>query len=56
MKIKVVQYGTTRPCTYGQSFWRNLSEIFVFDWFFALGKRRMRLGDMIANTQVVNAN
>lgn len=55
MKIKVVKYGTNKSCTFGQSFWRNLSAIFLFDWFFALGKKQMRLGDMIASTQVVNA-
>jgi uncharacterized RDD family membrane protein YckC len=56
MKIKVVRYDTNKPCTLGQSIWRNLSGILFFDWFFALGKKRMRLGDMIANTQVVKAN
>lgn len=55
MKIKVVKYETNNSCTFGQSFWRNFSAIFLFDWFFALGKKRMRLGDMIANTQVVNS-
>jgi uncharacterized RDD family membrane protein YckC len=55
MKIRVVHYDTKRPCSFGQSFWRNLAGIFVFDWLFALGKRRMRLGDMIASTEVVNA-
>lgn len=55
MKIKVVKYGTNKSCSFGQSFWRNFSAIFLFDWLFALGKKRMRLGDMIANTQVVNA-
>jgi uncharacterized RDD family membrane protein YckC len=56
MKIRVVNHDTNKPCTFGQSFWRNLAGIFVFDWLFALGKKRMRLGDMIANTQVVNVN
>lgn len=54
MKIKVVKNETNKSCSFGQSFWRNLSAIFLWDWFFALGKKRMRLGDMIANTQVVN--
>jgi uncharacterized RDD family membrane protein YckC len=55
MKIRVVHHDTKRPCSFGQSFWRNLPSIFVFDWLFALGKRQMRLGDMIANTEVVNS-
>jgi uncharacterized RDD family membrane protein YckC len=53
MKIQVLNSDTNKPCTFGQSFWRNLSGIFFFDWLFAFGKRRMRLGDMIANTHVV---
>lgn len=56
MKIRVVHYDTKRPCSFGQSFWRNLSGLFVFDWLFALGKKRMRLGDMIASTEVVKAD
>jgi hypothetical protein len=46
---------STRSCSFGQSFWRNLAGLFVFDWLSALGKKRMRLGDMIASTEVVNS-
>lgn len=55
MKIKVVNFGTNKSCSFAQSFWRNLSGVLIIDWFLALGKKQMRLGDMIANTQVVNA-
>jgi uncharacterized RDD family membrane protein YckC len=54
LKIRVVHHETKRPCSFGQSFGRNLSGLFIFDWLFALGEKRMRLGDMIANTEVVN--
>lgn len=54
--IRVVQLESGLSCTWSKSFWRNFSHvIFVIDALFALGRRRMRLGDMIAGTAVVRA-
>ncbi|USX23606.1 RDD family protein [Oxalobacteraceae bacterium OTU3REALA1] len=45
---------TGGSASFVNSFWRNLMHFFfVIDALFALGKRRMRLGDMIAGTHVV---
>ena len=50
----VVHMDSGRPCTWMGSLWRNLTHLFfVIDAVFILGERRMRLGDMIAGTQVV---
>lgn len=55
VKTAVVDATTRTPCTFGQSFLRNLllSILGVIDWAFIFGKRRQRLGDMAANTLVV---
>jgi len=54
LKIAVVDQNTGEPCGYGRSLVRNLIRTFgVFDWAFALGERRQRLGDKAANTIVV---
>ena len=54
VKIAVVDQSTGAPCTYGGSLLRNLVRMLgVFDWAFALGERRQRLGDKAANTIVV---
>ena len=54
VKIAVVDRSTGAPCTYGGSLLRNLVRMLgVFDWAFALGERRQRLGDKAANTIVV---
>jgi uncharacterized RDD family membrane protein YckC len=54
VKIAVVDQRTGAPCTYGGSLLRNLVRMLgVFDWAFALGERRQRLGDKAANTIVV---
>lgn len=43
-----------KRASFANSFWRNLTHfLFVVDALFALGERRMRLGDMIAGTHVV---
>lgn len=56
MRTAVVDATTGRPCSFGQSFVRNLllSILGVIDWVFIIGKRRQRLGDKAANTIVVN--
>ncbi|WP_431261650.1 RDD family protein [Roseateles chitinivorans] len=54
--IRVKQHDSDRPCNWSKSFWRNATHvIFVIDALFALGRRRMRLGDMIAGTVVVRS-
>jgi uncharacterized RDD family membrane protein YckC len=56
LKTAVVDARTGRPCSFGQSFVRNLflSILGVIDWVFIFGKRRQRLGDKAAHTIVVN--
>jgi uncharacterized RDD family membrane protein YckC len=52
--IRTVQHDSFQPCTWSRSLWRNFSHVlFVIDAVFALGQRRMRLGDMIAGTVVI---
>ena len=52
--IRVVQMDSGRSCTWASSLWRNMTHfLFGIDALFALGERRMRLGDLIAGTQVV---
>lgn len=53
--IRVVSLETGAPCTYGQSFVRNLLLMLLgpIDWIFILGERRQRLGDKAAGTIVV---
>lgn len=53
MKIRVVQAGNEHPCNLQQSLFRNLALLTVVDWAFALGRRQLRLGDMLAGTKVV---
>lgn len=54
--IAVVDSDTRRPCTWGQSFVRNilLSILGPIDWVFIFGERHQRLGDKVAGTIVVN--
>lgn len=54
MNIGVVDQKTGAPCTFAGSFFRNLVRVLgVFDWAFAFGERRQRLGDKAAGTVVV---
>jgi uncharacterized RDD family membrane protein YckC len=55
-KTAVVHATTGAPCTFAQSFIRNLplTALGVLDWVFIFGKRRQRLGDMAAKTIVIN--
>jgi uncharacterized RDD family membrane protein YckC len=56
MHIATVDATTLAPCRYGQSALRNLLLMIlgVIDWVFIFGRRRQRLGDMAANTIVVD--
>ena len=51
----VIDATTGKPCTFGQSFLRNLllTLLGIIDWVFIFGKKRQRLGDKAANTIVV---
>jgi len=53
--IRVVSADTGAPCTFGQSFLRNLLLSFLgpIDWIFIFGERRQRLGDKAAGTIVI---
>jgi uncharacterized RDD family membrane protein YckC len=55
MKTAVIDATTGKPCTFGQSFVRNLLLLIlgVIDWVFIFGERRQRLGDKAANTLVI---
>ena len=54
--IRVVDDITKAPCTFGQSFIRNLllAVLGPIDWVFIFGERRQRLGDKAAGTIVVD--
>jgi uncharacterized RDD family membrane protein YckC len=55
--IRVVDAKSGEPCTFMQSFIRNvvLSGLGPIDWLFVFGERRQRLGDRAAGTIVVDA-
>jgi hypothetical protein len=51
----VVHRHTRNPCSYTQSFVRNLllSLLGIIDWLFIFPRPHQRLGDILANTNVV---
>ena len=53
--IRVVSAATGAPCTFGQSFLRNLLQTILgpIDILFILGERHQRLGDKAAGTVVI---
>ncbi|MEX2283976.1 MAG: RDD family protein [Gemmatimonadota bacterium] len=53
--MQVVDAGSGSPCTFGQSFVRNLLLAILgpIDWIFIFGERRQRLGDKAAGTKVI---
>ncbi len=55
MGLQVIDVRTGGPCTYGQSFIRNvlLLVLSFIDWLFIFGATRQRLGDRAAGTVVV---
>ena len=55
VKTKVIDSRSGLPCTFGQSFIRNLllSILGFIDWIFIFGEKRQRLGDKAAKTFVV---
>ena len=55
--VRVVDAKTGRPCTFGQSFVRNIFTILgPIDWIFIFGDAHQRLGDKVAGTVVVTAD
>lgn len=56
VKTACVDANTGAPCTFWQSFIRNLllSLLGLIDWVFIFGRKRQRLGDKAANTIVIN--
>jgi len=56
VKTRVVDSETGKPCTFWQSFLRNIFYIVgIIDWIFIFGENRQRLGDKVAGTIVVEA-
>ncbi len=53
--IRVVSAESGAPCTYWQSFVRNVIQALLgpIDWIFIFGERRQRLGDKAAGTIVI---
>lgn len=57
LKYKVVEADTPHSISWWKSFVRNIANFLqILDWLPALGKRRMRFGDMVAGTEVVRRN
>ena len=55
--MRVVSATTGAPCTFGQSFVRNIFTILgPLDWIWIFGERHQRLGDKVAGTIVVIAD
>lgn len=56
--MHVIDAKTGAPCSFGQSFLRNilLAILGPIDWIFIFGDRRQRLGDMAAGTVVITEN
>ena len=56
--MRVVDATTGKPCTYWQSFLRNilLAILGPIDWIFIFGEKHQRLGDKAAGTVVVIAD
>ena len=54
--MRVVSDENGRPCTFGQSFLRNLLLAILgpIDWIFIFGDKHQRLGDKAAGTIVVS--
>ena len=57
MNLAVVDATSRQPCTFWQSFVRNLLLALLgpLDWIFIFGSHRQRLGDIAAGTVVIVA-
>ena len=57
LDMKVIDAETGEPCSFGQSFIRNLILMIggPVDWVFIFGDRHQRLGDKAAGTLVVDS-
>ena len=58
VNTRVIDARTAKPCTFGQSFLRNLLLALLtwIDWVFIFGDQRQRLGDRAAHTVVIEDN
>ncbi|HEY9225007.1 MAG TPA: RDD family protein [Gemmatimonadaceae bacterium] len=58
LAIRVVDARTGAPCSFGQSFLRNLLLALLgpLDWIFIFGEQHQRLGDKAAGTIVIDAD
>jgi len=56
--MRVVDADTGAPCTFGESFTRNITLTLLgpIDWIFIFGERHQRLGDKLVGTIVVTAD
>jgi uncharacterized RDD family membrane protein YckC len=54
--MRVVSVNGQAPCTFGQSFVRNVLLAFLgpIDWIFIFGEKHQRLGDIAAGTVVIS--
>jgi uncharacterized RDD family membrane protein YckC len=54
--MRVVGLDGQSPCTFGQSFVRNLLLAILgpIDWLFIFGEKQQRLGDILAGTLVIS--
>ncbi|MEP6493934.1 MAG: RDD family protein [bacterium] len=54
--MRVIDSASGAPCTFGQSFIRNLLLALLgpIDWVFIFGERHQRLGDKAAGTIVIS--
>ncbi len=54
LKLQVLNKSTLQPCSYFESFLRNVTfPLGIFDWIFILTKSSRRLGDYLASTIVI---
>lgn len=52
--MRVIDSDTGKPCGYGQSAVRNITQILgILDWLWIFGPKSRRAGDMLAHTIVV---
>lgn len=54
LKLQVLNKSTLQPCSYFESFLRNVTfPLGIFDWIFILTKSSRRFGDYLASTIVI---
>lgn len=54
LKIAVIDSDNGKPCSYGQSAVRNITQVLgILDWLWIFGPKSRRAGDVLAHTIVV---